>query len=138
MNSRIQYLDDFLCMGPADSRICAVLMATLEHIADKFGIPLAADKTEGPCTVITFLGIVLDTEAMECRLPDDKLEDLKSEIAGIMGLRKVQLRTLQLVLGKLNFACRILPMRRVFCRRLSASTSGVKSPKTFCAVERNT
>lgn len=33
VNSIIHYLDDFLCMGPAASRICAVLLATLEHIA---------------------------------------------------------------------------------------------------------
>lgn len=107
VNSIIHYLDDFLCIGPAESRICAVLLATLEHIADRFGIPLAPEKTEGPCTVITFLGIVLDSEAMECRLPEAKLADLKTKIASLIGLRKVQLRLLQSVLGKLNFACRI-------------------------------
>ncbi|XP_073487426.1 coiled-coil domain-containing protein 152 [Aquarana catesbeiana] len=67
--------------GPASSRICAVLLATLEHIADRFGIPLALEKTERPSTVIVFLGIVLDSVAMECRLPEDKLADLKKEIA---------------------------------------------------------
>lgn len=106
VNSIIHYLDDFLCIGPASSRICSVLLATLQHIADRFGIPLANEKTEGPCKVITFLGIVIDSEAMECRLPEDKLEDLKKEIAGLLGLQKVQLRALQSVLGKLNFACR--------------------------------
>lgn len=131
VNSLIHYLDDFLCIGPADSRVCAVLLASLQHIAEKFGIPLAADKTEGPCSVITFLGIVLDSDAMECRLPEEKLEDLRKEVAGLIGLKKVQLRRLQSVLGKLNFACRILPMGRVFSRRLAASTSGIKSPTHF-------
>ncbi|XP_073479765.1 uncharacterized protein [Aquarana catesbeiana] len=70
--------------GPAASRICVVLLATLEHIADRFGIPLAPKKTEGPSTVISFLGIVLDSVAMECRLQEDKLADLKREIAGTM------------------------------------------------------
>ena len=124
VNSVTQYLDDFLCVGTAGSRFCAVWLATLEHIAEQFGVPLAPEKTEGPRLVIQFLGIVIGAEVMECRLPLDKLEGLEAEICEMGGLRKVQLRALQSLLGKLNFACRILPMGRVFCRRLSASTAG--------------
>ncbi|XP_077349935.1 integrase/recombinase xerD homolog [Lithobates pipiens] len=73
---------------------------------------------------------------MECRLPVDKLEALKGEIRRLVGVRKVQLRTLQSVLGKLNFACRIIPMGRVFSRRLAASTGGVVSPKHFVSLSK--
>lgn len=45
VNSIIHYMDDFLCVGPASSRICAVLLATLEHIANRFSIRLAPAKT---------------------------------------------------------------------------------------------
>ncbi|XP_040211442.1 uncharacterized protein LOC120942272 [Rana temporaria] len=131
VDSVIHYLDDFLCIGPAGSKVCAVLLATLEHIAERFGVPLAPDKTEGPRSVIQFLGIVIDSEAMECRLPADKLEGLKEEVRGMIGMRKVQLRALQSLLGKLNFACRILPMGRIFCRRLAASTAGVRLPNHY-------
>ena len=34
------------------------------------GIPLAPDKVEGPTTCLTFLGIKIDTVAMELPLPD--------------------------------------------------------------------
>lgn len=57
-----------------------MLLATLEHIAARFGIPLAPEKTEGPTTMISFLGIGLDSDTMECRLPEDKLAALKEEI----------------------------------------------------------
>lgn len=130
VNSIIHYLDDFLCVGPS-SKVCGVLLATLQHITDCFGIPLAPEKTEGPRKVIIFLGIILDSEAMECHLPEDKLEDLKQAIRGMLGKHKVQLRVIQSLLGKLNFACQILPMGRVFCRRLSVSTAGIMSPKHF-------
>lgn len=136
MNLVIHYLDDFLCIGPAASRICAVLLTSLEHIADRFGIPLAPEKTEGPGKVISFLGIILDSVAMECRLPEDKLADLKREIAGMIGLRKVQLRDLQSLLGKLNGACCSLPMGRVVCRRLVASTAGIQSPRHYVILRK--
>lgn len=89
-SSIIHYLDDFLGVGPASSKICVVLLATLEHIAGRFGIPLAPEKIEGPSTAITFLGIFLDSGAMECRLREDKLAALKAAIEGMLGLRKVQ------------------------------------------------
>lgn len=86
----------------------------LRYLAERFGIPLAADKTEGPTSSIKFLGIVIDSQAMECHLPDDKLLSLKEEVRLVFGKHKIQLRELQSLLGKLNFACRIMPMGRVF------------------------
>lgn len=136
INSIIHYLDDFLCVGPAGSNICAVLLGTLQHLADRFGVPLASEKTEGPTALITFLGIEIDSIRMECRLPRDKLEKLKEEVRGTIGVRKLQLRQLQSLLGKLNFACRIIPMGRIFCRRLAAATAGVRAPTHFVSLSR--
>lgn len=120
INSVIHYLDDFLCVGPAGSNICAVLLGTLQHLADRFGVPLAPEKTEGPTVTITFLGIEIDSMRMECRLPKDKLVKLQEEVRGTIGVRKLQLRQLQSLLGKLNFACRIIAMgTNTFCQSYS-------------------
>ena len=43
-----------------------------EHL-QSLGIPLAAEKVEGPSTISTFLGIMIDTVKMEISLPDPKL-----------------------------------------------------------------
>ena len=40
-------------------------------------VPIATHKTEGPSTSITFLGIVIDTVALELRLPQNKLLHLQ-------------------------------------------------------------
>ena len=48
-------------------------MATCSEL----GVPLAAHTSVGPTTGITFLGIEIDTLAMELRLPRDKLNRLK-------------------------------------------------------------
>lgn len=104
VNSVIHYLDDFLCVGPPSSNLCGILLAKVRHLAKRFGIPLAADKTEGPMSSIKSLGIVIDSQAMECRLPDDKLLSLKEEVRLMSGKRKIKLREVQSLLGKLNFA----------------------------------
>lgn len=47
------------------------MLARLQHIVDCFDIPSAPDKMESPTTELLFLGIRMDSVAMECRLPLD-------------------------------------------------------------------
>lgn len=93
-----------------------------------FVVPLALEKTEGPCTELSFLGIVIDSMVIEYRLPLDKLTDLSGTIEGALGCKKIQLRALQSLLGKRNFACHIIPMGCIFCCRLVVASAGIKSP----------
>lgn len=69
---------------------------------------------EGPTTMITFLGILIDSERMESRLHEDKVADLRQVVLKTRQAKKIRLRELQSLLGKLHFACRIVPMGRVF------------------------
>ncbi|KAM9311479.1 uncharacterized protein PAF06_009289 [Gastrophryne carolinensis] len=131
VGSVTHYLDDFLCVGPGGTRVCELLLATMLNVFGVFGVPVAHDKTEGPATTIKFLGIEIDTVKRVCRLPRDKIEDLVGGLEGALGAKKVTLVRLQSVLGKLNFACRVLPMGRVFTRRLSLATAGVREPHHF-------
>ncbi|KAM9326863.1 LOW QUALITY PROTEIN: uncharacterized protein PAF06_003101 [Gastrophryne carolinensis] len=125
------YLDDFFCVGPADSRVCDLLLSCMLSTFDSFGVPVATEKTEGPRTCMSFLGIEIDSQAGVCRLPLVKVRDLLQELQGALLVKKVTLRQLQSVLGKLNFACKVLPMGRVFSRRLSLPTAGVKEAHHF-------
>ncbi|KAM9323989.1 uncharacterized protein PAF06_020241 [Gastrophryne carolinensis] len=125
------YLDDFFCVGPADSRVCDLLLSCMLSTFDSFGVPVATEKTEGPRTCMSFLGIEIDSQAGVCRLPLVKVRDLLQELQGALLVKKVTLRQLQSVLGKLNFACKVLPMGRVFSRRLSLATAGVKEAHHF-------
>ena len=70
----LHYLDDFLTMSPPATATCQSNLATLMSTCEDLGIPLATEKLEGPSTTLTFLGVVIDTAAMEIRLPDDKLQ----------------------------------------------------------------
>ena len=63
------YLDDFICLGPPDSSICGAALAQLTTSCDLLGIPIAAEKLEGPATCLSFLGVEIDTMTMQLRLP---------------------------------------------------------------------
>ncbi|XP_077778980.1 uncharacterized protein LOC144326307 [Podarcis muralis] len=66
------YLDDFILV--ADSRLkCSELLEAFTSLAGELGVPLAADKTEGPATTMVYLGIELDTVAQTSKLPREKL-----------------------------------------------------------------
>eukprot|EP00079_Xenopus_tropicalis_P012677 XP_002939985.2 PREDICTED: uncharacterized protein LOC100487960 isoform X1 [Xenopus tropicalis] len=132
----IHYLDDFLCVGPGHTMLCAVLLQTVQAVADLFGVPLAPDKTEGPSTCLRFLGIEIDTIKQECRLPLDKIQQLREEVGYAQTAKKVTLRQLQSLLGKLNFACRIIPMGRVFSRNLALATAGIRQPQHFIRLNK--
>jgi hypothetical protein len=65
-------LDDFLTIDRPDS--CAErTMALMTTLFKRLNIPLAKHKVVGPCTVIEYLGIILDAEKMEARLPQEKV-----------------------------------------------------------------
>ena len=52
---------------------CQHNLDTMIRICKDLGVPLAIDKIEGPSSSLPFLGIMLDTNTMEARLPIDKL-----------------------------------------------------------------
>ena len=69
-------LDDFLILEPSAPSLphaqpCQESLTSMLLTFKNLGIPIAADKTQGPCTVLEFMGIILDSERMEARLPPD-------------------------------------------------------------------
>nr|XP_028594215.1 uncharacterized protein LOC114601207 [Podarcis muralis] len=122
------YLDDFLIIGAPDSPNCALSLATFMRLAADFGIPLAADKTEGPSTILSYLGIELDTIRQSSRLPQTKLESLKVLLEAMLGVKKTTLRQVQSLLGHLNFACRVVAPGHAFCACLARLTAGGVAP----------
>ena len=121
----VHVLDDFLFVGAAATQQCD---RDLQSFI-KLNIPIKHSKTVNPCTVITFLGIELDSVKMESRLPLDKVEKIKKLLNKFMGLQKVTLKQLQSLLGVLNFACRVIIPGRPFLRRLIDLTRGVDKPQ---------
>ncbi|XP_065182584.1 uncharacterized protein LOC135813415 [Sycon ciliatum] len=81
-------------------------------------VPLAPDKVEGPAQVLSFLGIELDCGRLEARLPDTKLQDLRTLLDQYVNRGDMTQRELDSLLGKLSFAARVIIPGRTFMRRL--------------------
>ena len=60
----LHYLDDYITIGSAGSEECKANMVTLIATCNKLGVPVAPDKSEGPVTRLTYLGIEVDTIQM--------------------------------------------------------------------------
>ena len=126
-NNIIHYLDDF-CGCSRTWEEASQLLSAILGLFNSFGVPVAQEKVEGPVTCIKFLGLEVDTIAMEVRLPADKVSDLLNCIITVQGREKITLRELQSLIGKLNFACRAVVPGRAFSRRLVDATCGVRKP----------
>ena len=108
------YLDDFFIVGPPESQTCAHHLDTLLSLCNTLGVPLAEDKLEGPATQLEYLGILLDTDLLEARLP---LDELKSALNSWLERLSCSKRELLSLIGSLSFAAKIVPAGRTFFRR---------------------
>ena len=114
----VHYLDDFLLVGAAGQQQCTSSVQVTLSVCERLGIPVAFEKLEGPSTQITFLGIVLDSEARRLSLPQDKLRDILQMVQSWLGRYKSTKRELLPLIGKLSFAAKVVPAGHLFLRRL--------------------
>ena len=82
----------------------------------------------GPDRALRSAGITLDTELMEVRLPEEKLDKYLSQLSYFCSRKRVTLKELRLLIGLLNFACCVVVPGRAFLRRLIDLTRGVRKP----------
>ena len=92
--------------------------------------------TGTPSTTITFLGIEIDSIAMELRLPADKLARLIQLTTRWRGKKECGKRELLSLIGILNHACKVIKAGRSFLRRLVDLSKLVKHPDYFLRLNR--
>lgn len=101
-------------------------MAILTMVFNKLGLPLSDKKTAGPSTVLEYLGVILDSEQMEARLPLDKLRRITDAANSFLSRTSCTKRELLSLLGHLNFACRVIYPGRAFVSYLIRLSCTVK------------
>ena len=119
------YLDDFIVLGPPNSEVCAHSLCMVREVAERLGISLA-EKCEGPCTALTFLGIHIDTVQMTLSLPAEKLVRIQEELERWSGkkFRWCRRQELELLIGLLHHAARVVRPGRSFLYRLISLLRG--------------
>ena len=101
------------------------------EMCEQLGVPVAAEKTVGPTTCLIFLGIEIDTEQLELRLPEEKLQRVKQVVEGWIGRKAARRRELESLLGLLQHAAKVMSPRRRFVRRIIQTLTGVKKREHY-------
>ncbi|XP_055337903.1 uncharacterized protein LOC129587950 [Paramacrobiotus metropolitanus] len=118
--SMLHYVDDYFFAGKPGSNQCGTLMSTMTQTCSELGVPLAHDKTEGPATQLTFLGIRLDFVRQTLSLPDDKRQIIEEALEEWSNCDHCTKQQLQSLIGTLTFATKCVPASRLFTRRMIA------------------
>ena len=120
------YLDDFVLVSEPSAHAGQQQLCTLRRVFDTLGLPVAEEKLEGPGTVVTFLGIEVDTVALELRLPERKVNELKVLVKEWLGRHSCRKKELQSLVGRLQHACRVVKPGRTFLRRIIELLTAVR------------
>lgn len=114
----VHYLDDFILAGPPNSTNCLSAMNTSMSICTGLGLPLHPTKCVGPSTVLTVLGIELDSTRQSACLPQDKLTELQRLIRSWRSKKWCMRLDLESLIGHLHHAAKVVWPGRTFIRRM--------------------
>lgn len=131
VQNHLHYLDDFLLLGAPNSQQGQVVRDVTLHTFARLGIPVAPHKTEGPATILVFLGILIDSGNFELRLPADKLLRLHDAMSQYMRRSTCTRQELESLLGHLSHAATVIPQGRVFLRQLFSLLSLDRAPHHY-------
>ena len=130
------YLDDFITLGPQGSDVCANNLRLIYNVAASLGVPLAEDKSVGPTSALTFLGIRIDTEAATLSLPKEKLDRLQLTLDRWTFKKSCRRRDLESLIGLLHHAAKVIPPGRSFLQRMIAHLRGRSRDNQFIRLNK--
>ena len=113
----VNYLDDFIVVASSREE-CLRQRNLLMEVIKFLGFRISLNKVTEPNQVTTFLGITINSVAMELTLPVEKLVKLGKALQECLGKRYVTKKCLQQVGGLMSFCAQIVRGGRTFSRRL--------------------
>lgn len=121
-------LDDFFFVSHPDDQPERKFRIFKFDICGPVGVVLLEEKTESGTRLI-FMGIELDSLAMQARLPEDKVEKCRAAINEALNKKSLTVQSLEHLLGLLSFACNVVSPGRPFLRRMYKHLCGVDRTK---------
>lgn len=127
----VPYMDDFLIISVGDSEEEVVAAAARDFASFRrclldLGFGINEAKVVAPAEVVTFLGIVIDTRLRQLSIPAEKLSDLQTTLKTFQSKRSTKKRELEKLVGRLNFAAKVIRGGRTFLRRMIDLVNSVK------------
>ena len=129
------YIDDFITVGRSEKE-CQEAMQVIQEVAGKLGLPMEPKKTVGPTQQITFLGVEIDSVAMEVRLPQEKLVELLELLEGWLERKHCIKEDLESLTGKLQYASRVVRPGRCFLWHLYAAQAVARKKSAVMRVSK--
>ena len=87
----VNYLDDFLIVASSREE-CLRAQLTLIHLLHSLGFRVNWSKLSGPSQRVKFLGIILDSIAMQASIPEDKISSLEDQLNFLLSKHKASKR----------------------------------------------
>ena len=128
-NSIVGIMDDFLIVAPtraACGEAYEALLSLLHQLG--FTVNMKPGKTEPPAQQQKFVGVLIDSVAMEARLDGEKLQQLKSKLALFRNRKSATRREVQSLAGLLNWVCKVVYGGRTFLRRILDTVGSSTAP----------
>ena len=85
IDNQLHHLDDFLFMSFIGAQEGVHGLDRVLEIFLMVGIPVAANKIEGLCKQLVFLGILIGTQTLELYLPAEELAHLQLLVRSWLG-----------------------------------------------------
>ena len=117
----VNYLDDFFFTAWLAQK-CNQQLKKFIEICHRINFPISDEKTVWATTLITFLGLMLDTLEQKILIPLEKVKRALEYIDFVLKKpnKRIKLKQLQQLCGFLNFLTKAIVPGRVFNRRLYA------------------
>ena len=124
------YLDDFLLIFKPSIPIELANDAIewIEDLGKQLGLSFQPKKTIHPTMSLEFLGLELNSVAMEAHLPADKLDYLKEYLCDWQSRVHCTLKEIQGLVGFLQFCTQVIPHGHTFIQGLINFSMTLISP----------
>ena len=112
----LNYLDDLASAERKENADFAY--NTLGAILDKCGIEESKSKACPPTKIMTFVGILFNTEKMTVEITPERLQEIKILLLEWLNKEMASIKEIQSLLGKLNFVASCVKPGRIFISRM--------------------
>jgi hypothetical protein len=123
----IVYLDDF-CLVAESAAACEKGLSVLLKLLISLGFTPNDKRIQQPSQCVIFLGVEVDAKTMRLSLSEEKLMETNHLVQEAFRRRKISMKELQVLAGKLNWVCNVVYGGRTFLRRLLDLLKGLRRP----------
>ena len=127
----VNYLDDYF-FAALFKMWCDWQVQQFLNVCKEINFPVSLEKMEWGSTILTFLGLILNTVTQTVSIPEDKIVKAREQLLFFLNRknRKTTVLRAQQLCGLLNFICKCVIPGRAFVTRLY-SLAGNSSMKPY-------